>query len=70
MTVRSTLPALGLTVAFTPMVVNEIQTAKLMTVDPYRLSDAAPVSSAPAWIYEKSRFLVRERSGTFLTRRG
>ena len=36
---------------FKPMVVNQIQNAKLVTVYPYRLSDAAPVYPAPAWVY-------------------
>lgn len=36
---------------FKPMVVNQIQSTKLVTVYPYRLSDASPVYPAPAWVY-------------------
>jgi branched-chain amino acid transport system substrate-binding protein len=36
---------------FKPMVVNQIQGAKLLTIYPYRLSDASPVYPAPAWVY-------------------
>lgn len=36
---------------FKPMVVNQIQNTKLVTVYPYRLSDATPVYPAPAWVY-------------------
>ncbi|MFN2459685.1 MAG: ABC transporter substrate-binding protein, partial [Candidatus Velthaea sp.] len=34
---------------FKPMVVNQIQGDKLLTVYPYRLADAAPIYPAPAW---------------------
>jgi branched-chain amino acid transport system substrate-binding protein len=34
---------------FKPMVVNQIQGVKLVTIYPYRLADAAPVYPAPAW---------------------
>ncbi len=34
---------------FKPMVVNQIQGPKLVTIYPYRLADAAPVYPAPAW---------------------
>jgi branched-chain amino acid transport system substrate-binding protein len=36
---------------FKPMVVNQIQGSKLLTIYPYRLSDASPVYPAPAWAY-------------------
>ena len=36
---------------FKPMVVNQIQGTRLLTVYPYRLSDASPVYPAPAWVY-------------------
>ncbi|HEV2741120.1 MAG TPA: amino acid ABC transporter substrate-binding protein [Candidatus Elarobacter sp.] len=36
---------------FKPMVVNQIQGSKLLTIYPYRLSDATPVYPAPAWVY-------------------
>jgi branched-chain amino acid transport system substrate-binding protein len=36
---------------FKPMVVNQIQGTKLLTIYPYRLSDASPVYPAPAWAY-------------------
>lgn len=36
---------------FKPMVVNQIQGARLMTVYPYRLADAKPIYPAPAWTY-------------------
>lgn len=35
---------------FKPMVVNQIQGVKLVTIYPYRLADAAPVYPAPAWV--------------------
>lgn len=37
--------------AFKPMVVNQIQHSKLVTIYPYRLADAAPVYPAPEWLY-------------------
>jgi branched-chain amino acid transport system substrate-binding protein len=36
---------------FKPMVVNQIQHAKLVTIYPYRLGNAAPVYPSPAWVY-------------------
>jgi branched-chain amino acid transport system substrate-binding protein len=36
---------------FKPMVVNQIQRGKLVTIYPYRLANAAPVYPAPAWTY-------------------
>jgi branched-chain amino acid transport system substrate-binding protein len=36
---------------FKPMVVNQVQHAKLVTIYPYRLSDASPIYPAPAWSY-------------------
>ena len=42
--------ARGLNV-FKPMVVNQIQGPRLVTIYPYRLSDAKPVYPAPAWSY-------------------
>jgi branched-chain amino acid transport system substrate-binding protein len=36
---------------FKPMVVNQIQHSKLVTIYPYRLADATPVYPAPAWTY-------------------
>lgn len=36
---------------FKPMVVNQIQGARLVTVYPYRLADASPIYPAPAWTY-------------------
>ena len=36
---------------FKPMVVNQIQGSRLLTVYPYRLSDAKPVYPAPGWVY-------------------
>ena len=36
---------------FKPMVVNQIQHAKLVTIYPYRLANATPVYPAPAWTY-------------------
>ena len=37
--------------AYKPMVVNQIQHAKLVTIYPYRLADAKPIFPAPAWSY-------------------
>jgi branched-chain amino acid transport system substrate-binding protein len=34
---------------FKPMVVNQIQGAKLLTIYPYRLADAQPIYPAPPW---------------------
>ncbi len=34
---------------FKPMVVNQIQGTKLLTIYPYRLADAKPVYPAPPW---------------------
>ena len=34
---------------FKPMVVNQIQGARLVTIYPYRLADARPIYPAPAW---------------------
>ncbi len=36
---------------FKPMVVNQIQGSRLLTIYPYRLADAAPIYPAPAWKY-------------------
>ena len=36
---------------FKPMVVNQIQGSRLLTIYPYRLSDADPIYPAPAWVY-------------------
>jgi branched-chain amino acid transport system substrate-binding protein len=36
---------------YKPMVVNQIQHGKLVTIYPYRLANAAPIFPAPAWIY-------------------
>ena len=36
---------------FKPMVVNQIQGPKLVTIYPYRLADGAPIYPAPAWSY-------------------
>ena len=36
---------------FKPMVVNQIQHDKLVTIYPYRLANASPVYPAPAWVY-------------------
>jgi branched-chain amino acid transport system substrate-binding protein len=36
---------------FKPMVVNQIQGTKLLTIYPYRLADAKPVYPAPPWAY-------------------
>ncbi len=36
---------------FKPMVVNQIQHGKLVTIYPYRLANAAPVYPAPGWVY-------------------
>ncbi|MFN2459227.1 MAG: amino acid ABC transporter substrate-binding protein [Candidatus Velthaea sp.] len=36
---------------FKPMVVNQIQGNRLLTIYPYRLSDAKPVYPAPAWTH-------------------
>lgn len=36
---------------FKPMVVNQIQHARLVTIYPYRLANAAPVYPAPPWTY-------------------
>jgi len=36
---------------YKPMVVNQIQHGKLVTIYPYRLADATPVYPAPAWTY-------------------
>jgi branched-chain amino acid transport system substrate-binding protein len=36
---------------FKPMVVNQIQHGKLVTIYPYRLANATPVYPSPAWVY-------------------
>lgn len=36
---------------FKPMVVNQIQGGRLVTVYPYRLADASPIYPAPAWSF-------------------
>jgi branched-chain amino acid transport system substrate-binding protein len=36
---------------FKPMVVNQIQHGKLVTIYPYRLGNATPVYPSPAWVY-------------------
>lgn len=36
---------------YKPMVVNQIQGPRLLTVYPYRFSDGKPIYPAPAWIY-------------------
>jgi branched-chain amino acid transport system substrate-binding protein len=36
---------------FKPMVVNQIQNQKLLTVYPYRLADAKPIYPSPPWAY-------------------
>jgi branched-chain amino acid transport system substrate-binding protein len=36
---------------YKPMVVNQIQSGRLVTVYPYRLSNAKPIYPAPAWHY-------------------
>jgi branched-chain amino acid transport system substrate-binding protein len=36
---------------YKPMVVNQIQRAKLVTIYPYRLANATPVYPTPAWTY-------------------
>ena len=36
---------------FKPMVVNQIQGTKLVTIYPYRLADGTPIYPAPAWTY-------------------
>ncbi len=37
--------------AYKPMVVNQIQHARLVTIYPYRLADAKPIFPAPTWNY-------------------
>lgn len=37
--------------AFKPMVVNQIQHGKMVTIYPYRLANATPIYPAPAWQY-------------------